>query len=78
LEAQGKVAEALGEYEALAPVYPGQEARYRYAMLLREAGRDADARAIFQEICQAGEFAPRHVRRIQGEWYTLARRQLAV
>lgn len=77
LEAQDKITQALDEYEALAPVYPGQEARYRYAMLLRQAGREADARLIFQEICQAGEFAPRHVRRVQGEWYALARRQLA-
>jgi hypothetical protein len=77
LEAQGKVDAALFEYEALAPVYPGQEARYRYASLLRQAGQEANAHLIFQEICQAGEFAPRHIRRTQGEWYAQARRQLA-
>ena len=34
LEEQGKVERALHEYEALAPYYPGQEARCRYALLL--------------------------------------------
>jgi len=63
LEAQGKVDAALYEYEALAPTYPGQEARYRYALLLRQAGREADSRRILEEICQSAEYAPRHVRR---------------
>jgi hypothetical protein len=77
LEAQGKVAEALHEYEMLVPIYPGQEARYRYAALLRQSGNDAAARRLFEEICQAEGFAPRHARRLQREWYALARRQLA-
>src|SRR5262249_57817263 len=38
LEEQGKVEPALHEYQALAPYYPGQEARCRYAMLLEKAG----------------------------------------
>jgi hypothetical protein len=77
LEAQGSTAPALEEYAALAPTYPGQEARYHYAMLLRQSGLESEARKLFEEICQAAEFAPRHTRRLQGQWYTLARQQLA-
>ena len=77
LEAQGKLPEALQEYAALAPYYPGEEARCRYALLLQKAGRPDQARRIFEEICQEAEDAPRHARRAQREWYDLARRQLA-
>lgn len=76
LEAQGKTEEALEEYKALAPYYPGQEARCRYALLLRKAGRADEARHIFEEICQEADMAPRHAKRLQREWYELARRSL--
>ena len=77
LEMQGKRDEALYEYEALAAYYPGQEAKSRYALLLSETGRRDMARRLFQEICQAVELMPRHARRLQKEWYDLARRNLA-
>jgi hypothetical protein len=77
LELQGKRDEALYEYEALAAYYPGQEARTRYALLLSETGSRDAARRLFQEICQAVELMPKHARRLQKEWYDLARRNLA-
>lgn len=77
LEEQGKVDLALHEYEALAPYYPGQEARCRYAMLLEKAGNHRDSQRLFREICQSIEMSPRHARRLQREWYDIARRALA-
>ncbi len=77
LEMQGKSAEALFEYEALAAYYPGQEAKSRYALLLKETGQTEEARRLFQEVCQAVELMPKHARRVQKEWYEFARRQLA-
>jgi hypothetical protein len=77
LEMQGKPDEALYEYEALAAYYPGQEARTRYALLLSETGSRDAGRRLFQEICQAIELMPKHARRLQKEWYDLARRNLA-
>ncbi len=48
LEAQGKDAEAAEEYEELVKYYPGEEARFRYAMLLiardRRRGRKRSSR----------------------------------
>jgi hypothetical protein len=32
---------------------------------------------IFQEICQEERFAPRYARRLQKEWFALARREAA-
>jgi hypothetical protein len=77
LEEQGKTDLALHEYEALAPYYPGQEARCRYAMLLEKAGNHRDSQRLFREICQSIEMSPRHARRLQREWYDIARRALA-
>jgi hypothetical protein len=45
--------------------------------LLAQSGRKADARRLFEEVCQAIDYGPRHQRREQREWYDLARRQLA-
>jgi hypothetical protein len=76
LELQGKFDAALYEYAALVGYYPGQEARYRYALLLKKMGRSAEAQRFLKEICQAIEYGPRHQYREQREWYDLARRQL--
>ncbi|MGH7123870.1 MAG: tetratricopeptide repeat protein [Stellaceae bacterium] len=77
LEEQSKVEAALHEYQALAPYYPGQEARCRYAMLLDKAGDRREAQRQFKEICQSIEMSPRHARRLQREWYDIASRALA-
>lgn len=77
LEEQGKVERALHEYGALAPYYPGQEARCRYALLLEKAGEHRESQRLFREICQSVEMSPRHARRLQREWYDIARRALA-
>ncbi len=77
LEMQGNSDAALYEYEALAAYYPGQEARSRYALLLKETGRKDEAKRLFQEIRQAVELMPKHARRMQKEWYDFAKRHLA-
>jgi hypothetical protein len=75
LELQGKTDAALYEYEALVPYYPGQEAKCRWAALLKEAGRIEEANRLFAEVVQAYDILPRHARREQREWYEFARRE---
>src|SRR5260221_6269979 len=77
LEMQGNSDAALYEYEALSAYYPGQEARSRYALLLKETGRTEEAARLFREICQSIELMPKHARRVQKEWYDFAKRHLA-
>jgi hypothetical protein len=74
LESQGKSDAALYEYEALAAYFPGQEAKYRWAQLLKETGKVDAANRLFAEIIQAYDILPRHARREQREWVELARR----
>ena len=74
LELQGKSEAALYEYEALAAYYPGQEAKYRWAQLLKDTGKIDAANRLFAEIVQAYDILPRHARREQREWAELARR----
>jgi hypothetical protein len=76
LELQDKADAALYEYAALVAYYPGQEARYRYALLLKKTGRSATARTLLEEICQAIDYGPRYQYREQRQWYDLARREL--
>src|SRR4029077_3503774 len=64
LEEQGKVQEALHEYAALAPYYPGQEARCRHALLLEKTGDHRESQRLFREICQSVEMSPTHARRL--------------
>jgi hypothetical protein len=77
LELLGNTEGALREYGALVNYYPGQEARCRFALLLAQNGRPGEARKLFEEVCQAIDYGPRHQRREQREWYDIARRQLA-
>ena len=74
---EGRTAEALYEYAALAAYYPGQETRCRYALLLQMTGRVAEARNLFEEIRKTIDYGPRYQYRQQREWYELARRPLA-
>ncbi len=76
LEAEGDLARAESEYQAVSAYYPGAEAKVRYGQLLRKAGKAEAARATFDEILKMAELAPRHVRRAQAEWIALAKREL--
>jgi hypothetical protein len=76
LEALQALDEAETEYARLAPGYPGAEARVRYALLLKQRGKTADARRILQELLDSAKLSPAHYRKAQSEWLDRARREL--
>lgn len=76
LEIQGKNAEAVRQYESVAPRYPGEEARCRFAMLLEKLGQKERAQAVFREIVASVQDAPRYYRSRQSEWLKLAKQHL--
>jgi len=73
----GRTDEALEEFHALLDYAPGAEARVRYGMLLKLAGRLADARHVFTEFLIQMRRQPKHVRKAQAEWIAIAEKQIA-
>ncbi len=76
LALQHKNAEAAREFEALLPVFPGEEARCRYALLLQETGDHEKSQRLFREIVESMKGAPGYYRRRQSEWRKIAQRNL--
>ncbi len=72
----GRTDEALRQYESVVPRYPGEEARCRFALLLKSLGQVDRARALFQEIVKSVRDAPGYYRSRQREWLRIAREQL--
>lgn len=77
VEDSGEVDEALHEYESLARGYAGEEARVRYGLLLRKAGRTEQATAQFRETLDRAQASPAFYRKEQRAWIDVARRELA-
>lgn len=76
LALQGKNEQAAAEYEKLSRVYPGEEARCRYAVLLNEMGQREKAQSLFRAIVDAVKSSPSYVRRRQREWLKIAQQNL--
>jgi hypothetical protein len=78
LEAEGAKDEALAAYKALMAEFPGEEARCRYALLLRDLGRFDEARDTFRDVARSIAKGGREYLRSEGEWLALARRHLGL
>jgi len=76
LEAEGNNSKACEEFETLVKYFPGAEAKYRYAVLLRKTGEETRAQEVFSQLLNDAEIASKHYRRAQQEWLTLAKRDL--
>ena len=76
LEEEGRTAEAVEEYEALARYYPGVEARVRLAQLQQKSGNADTAQRLFRQIVEDARLAPRHFQRAQREWIDIAKKAL--
>lgn len=77
LEELGEHARALEEYQVLSTSYPGEEARLRYGLLLKQAGRPHDARQVFEDMLKRARVAPKYYRRKEKEFLDAAQKELA-
>jgi hypothetical protein len=77
LEAEDALDEAERAYAALAPGYPGAEARVRYGVLLKRRGKMPEARRVFKDLLDGAQLGPTHYRKAQAEWLERARRELS-
>jgi hypothetical protein len=76
LDAQNALDDAEREYAALAPGYPGAEARFRYGLLLKRRGKLQEAQRVLKDLLDGSRLSPAHYRRAQAEWLERARREL--
>lgn len=77
LEELGEHDAALHEYEALSRSYPGEQARLRYARLLRKRDRIEDAHQVLTDMLRRAKLAPRYYRSKEREWLDAAQRELS-
>ena len=77
LEAQNALEEAEQAYAALAPGFPGAEARLRYGLLLKRRGKLSVAQRVLKDLLDGAKLGPAHYRRAQAEWLERARRELS-
>jgi hypothetical protein len=77
-ESMGELEAAAGDYQAILqrPVI-GEEARCRYALVLKQLGRTAEAHAIFDEILRHARLSPAHYRKAQKPWIEIAKHEAA-
>jgi len=76
LALQGKNEAAMAQFESVVPRYPGEEARCRFALLLRQLGQESRAQQLFREILESVKGAPSYYRRRQAEWVKIAKQNL--
>ena len=76
-ESLDETSKALAEYHELVKVFPGEEARCRYALLLKKTGNDEEARQIFQGILTGAKRSPGYYRRNQKKWINIAKQNLS-
>ncbi len=77
LEATDALDEAERAYAALAPGYPGAEARLRYGVLLKRRGKLAEASRVLRDLLDGARLGPAHYRRAQAQWLDRARREMS-
>lgn len=67
---------ALQEYEALDNYYPGPEATFRYAMLLKSKGEHSKSRELIGEIIHSSKISGKHYNSLYKEWVKKAKNEL--
>lgn len=72
----GETDKALEEYEKLARSFSGEEARCRYALLLKKLGRKEEADRYFNEILKNARLSPKYYKKTQKKWIKIARSEL--
>lgn len=73
LEALNMTEQAINEYDIVASNYPGEEARVRYALLLKKLGHNEKAIELFKECLLRAKRAPKYYAKKEREWVEIAR-----
>ena len=72
----GSTQEALKEFEVLDETFPGPEATYRYAMILKDQDQPDKAKALFEKVLKNAQLSDKHYRSRYKAWIKLAKEAL--
>lgn len=75
-EETGDTEKALNQYESIADTFTGEEARCRYALLLKKQGHADKANDIFVQILKNAKLFPRQYSKFEKEWVGIAREEI--
>ena len=75
-EAKGDFEVAMREYKAIANICTGEEARCRYAILLKRQGHIEKAKEVFGTILKNAKLYPRQYAKFEKEWVKIAKSEL--
>lgn len=73
LEALGETEQALAEFAVVVESYAGEEACYRYALLLKASGKHHEAQKVFNQILARAHQSPNYYRCAQKQWIDQAK-----
>lgn len=76
LEESNEVEAALKEYESQIGSATGQEAKLRYALLLKKLGQIEKANALFEQILKTVSRSARYYKKTQSQWVAIAQKNL--
>ncbi len=74
-EELGDTERALEDYAKLLRSFSGEEARCRYALLLKKLGRQEEAARQFNEILKNARLSPKYYEKTQKGWIKIANSQ---
>ncbi|PLY05429.1 MAG: hypothetical protein C0622_01695 [Desulfuromonas sp.] len=72
-EAKGDIQAAIAEYDVIADICAGEEARCNYAVLLKKQGNLEKAKELFETILKNAELYPKHYKKHEKEWVDIAK-----
>ena len=77
LEKIGDNEAASHEYEVLCEYYSGFEAKCRYGLMLKAQGKTVRANELFSDILNEAKLGGRHVAKMNGEWISIAKKEIS-
>ena len=72
----GDTSRAETAYKQIIRVHHSMEARYHYGLLLKENGRNEEAKTQFRTVLDERNLHPKHVRRRNAKWVNASRKSL--
>lgn len=76
LEHRGKTEDALDAYASLIRKFTGEEARCRYASLLKQCGKVREAREIYQDVLKHARLNAKYYKKTQKQWIAIAKKEI--